>query len=109
MDAVFWMDADSRFIYVNDEACRSLGYSRDEFCSMHLWDIDHEFTQGMWLESLEISGNKFVLDTGSWPIGVNHINGYYWMALGFPECSGPKGCEAHILAKYPDTNVTVTP
>lgn len=58
MDAVYWMDADSRFVYVNDEACRSLGYTRDEFCSMHLWDIDHEFTQEMWLVSLELYRNQ---------------------------------------------------
>ncbi len=58
MDAVFWMDVDSRFIYVNDEACRSLGYTRDEFYSMHLWDIDHEFTEEMWFKSLEMYRNE---------------------------------------------------
>jgi len=26
-DAIFWMEADARFIYVNETACRSLGYS----------------------------------------------------------------------------------
>ncbi|MFH2076529.1 MAG: PAS domain S-box protein, partial [Pseudomonadota bacterium] len=39
-DAVFWMDREGRFAYVNDEACRSLGYSREELQGLYLWDID---------------------------------------------------------------------
>jgi PAS domain S-box-containing protein len=39
-DAVFWMDREGRFSYVNDQACRSLGYSREELQDLHLWDID---------------------------------------------------------------------
>ena len=39
-DAVFWMDKEGRFEYVNDEACRSLGYSREELHRLYLWDID---------------------------------------------------------------------
>jgi len=57
MDAVFWTDVDCRFIYANDEACRSLGYSREEFYSMHLWDIDPEFTEEIWRASLEMYRN----------------------------------------------------
>ncbi len=29
-DAAFWMDTSNRFVYVNDAACTSLGYSREE-------------------------------------------------------------------------------
>jgi two-component system, cell cycle sensor histidine kinase and response regulator CckA len=39
-DAVFWLDREGRFTYVNDRACRSLGYSRDELLSLSLRDID---------------------------------------------------------------------
>jgi two-component system cell cycle sensor histidine kinase/response regulator CckA len=39
-DAVFWMNREGRFEYVNDRACRSLGYSRDELLGLYLWDID---------------------------------------------------------------------
>jgi two-component system, cell cycle sensor histidine kinase and response regulator CckA len=39
-DAVFWLDREGRFTYVNDRACRSLGYSRDELLSLRLGDID---------------------------------------------------------------------
>lgn len=44
-DAVFLLDLDSRFIYVNEEACRSLGYSREELFGLALSDIDPDTTQ----------------------------------------------------------------
>lgn len=34
-DGVFWMAPDSRLIYVNHSACRTLGYSRDELLGKH--------------------------------------------------------------------------
>jgi PAS domain S-box-containing protein len=34
-DGAFWMDSDSRFVYVNDAACRATGYSRKELLGMH--------------------------------------------------------------------------
>lgn len=40
---VFWLTPDQRFIYVNDEACSSLGYSRAELTSMSVGDIDPVF------------------------------------------------------------------
>ncbi|MBL8058718.1 MAG: PAS domain S-box protein, partial [Anaerolineales bacterium] len=42
-DAVFWMDETGGYVYVNDEACRSLGYSRAELLELHLWDIDDDW------------------------------------------------------------------
>ncbi|BBO71291.1 hypothetical protein DSCA_52210 [Desulfosarcina alkanivorans] len=47
-DAVFWINAEGRFPYVNAHACRSLGYSRNEMMRLHLWDIDVGFSQEMW-------------------------------------------------------------
>jgi len=29
-DAAYWMDAGNRFVYVNDSACKALGYAREE-------------------------------------------------------------------------------
>jgi diguanylate cyclase (GGDEF)-like protein/PAS domain S-box-containing protein len=49
-DAAFWMDADARIFYVNDEACRSLGYSRTELLSMNVYDIAPEFNAEEWSE-----------------------------------------------------------
>lgn len=43
-DAVQWIAPDGRFIYVNEEACRSLGYSREELLTMSVWDINPERT-----------------------------------------------------------------
>lgn len=42
-DAIFWIDRDFKLIYVNGQAVRSLGYSRDELLSMHIWDLDPAF------------------------------------------------------------------
>jgi PAS domain S-box-containing protein len=43
-EAAFLMDAKGRFVYVNDEACRSLGYSREELLGMTPLDIDPDIT-----------------------------------------------------------------
>lgn len=47
-DAAFWMGKDARFIYVNEAACRSLGYSRRELLSMSVHDIDPNFPAEVW-------------------------------------------------------------
>jgi two-component system cell cycle sensor histidine kinase/response regulator CckA len=47
-DAVFWLNEEGRFPYVSEQACRSLGYSREELMQLSIWDIDVEFTQEMW-------------------------------------------------------------
>jgi PAS domain S-box-containing protein len=39
-DAVFWIDSQARIVYVNDAACRSLGYSREELLALSIPDID---------------------------------------------------------------------
>lgn len=47
-DAVFWMGSDGRFIDVNDRACQSLGYSREEIISMTVYEIDPGFSRETW-------------------------------------------------------------
>ena len=44
----FWIGPDARFLRVNDAACRSLGYSREELLSMTVPDIDPEFPPERW-------------------------------------------------------------
>lgn len=39
----FWMTEDGRLFYVNDAACRALGYSREELLQMAIPDIDPYF------------------------------------------------------------------
>ncbi|MFC1476040.1 PAS domain S-box protein [Candidatus Zixiibacteriota bacterium] len=47
-DAAFWMGPDARFIYVNEAACRALGYTREELLSMSVHDIDPDFPPEVW-------------------------------------------------------------
>ncbi|MFM1892737.1 MAG: hypothetical protein RLZ44_1814, partial [Pseudomonadota bacterium] len=49
-DGVFWLDPDGRVSYVNDQACRSLGYRRDELVGMCVWDFDPDFKAEQWPE-----------------------------------------------------------
>ena len=42
-DAVFLIDMQGRFRYVNDQTVRSLGYSRDELIGMQVADIDNDW------------------------------------------------------------------
>ena len=39
-DAAFWLDRDGRLTFVNDTACRMLGYAREEFLALNIADID---------------------------------------------------------------------
>jgi diguanylate cyclase (GGDEF)-like protein/PAS domain S-box-containing protein len=47
-DAAFWMGSDAQFIYVNEAACRLLGYSKKELLSMSVHDIDPLFPKDAW-------------------------------------------------------------
>lgn len=62
-DGAFWMGPDARFIYVNDAACRSLGYSRSELLTMTVHDIDPDFPKEVWpdhWEELKTKGSFIV-------------------------------------------------
>jgi PAS domain S-box-containing protein len=50
VDAVFLMGKDARFFYVNEAACRNLGYSREELLSMSVHDVDPWFPAERWAE-----------------------------------------------------------
>lgn len=47
-DSAFWMGQDGRFTYVNEAACRRLGYSREELLRMTVHDIDPNFPAEVW-------------------------------------------------------------
>jgi PAS domain S-box-containing protein len=47
-DAVQWLNREGGFEYVNDQACRSLGYTREELMSLRLWDIDPIYPRERW-------------------------------------------------------------
>jgi two-component system sensor histidine kinase/response regulator len=52
-DAAFWVGPDARFLYVNEAACRSLGYRRDELLSMTLHDVDQGLRAEEWPQHWE--------------------------------------------------------
>ncbi len=39
IDQAFWTTADGHFVYVNEAACRALGYSREELMRLSVFDI----------------------------------------------------------------------
>ncbi len=45
------IDKDARLLYVNDQMCRSLGYSRDELLGMSIPDIDPDFPLPNWRDA----------------------------------------------------------
>ncbi len=47
-DAAFWMSKDARFFYVNEAACKALGYSKEELLQMSVQDIDPMFPKDGW-------------------------------------------------------------
>jgi len=49
-DAAFWMEHNARFIYVNEAACNTLGYSREELLTMTVHDIDPDFSEEVWAD-----------------------------------------------------------
>lgn len=48
VDCIFWLDSNARIIYVNEAACRTTGYSRDELLTMTVFDIDPVLTKEGW-------------------------------------------------------------
>ena len=47
-DAVFWVRRDGSFVYVNDAACHSLGYSREELLELSVSDVDTAIPPDAW-------------------------------------------------------------
>jgi two-component system, cell cycle sensor histidine kinase and response regulator CckA len=47
---IFRVDSDGAILYANDEACKSLGYSREELCRLKILDIDPTFSPGKWVQ-----------------------------------------------------------
>ena len=45
-----WIKRDASVVRVNEAACRVLGYSHEEFQSMHVYDIDPDFPPEVWPE-----------------------------------------------------------
>ena len=80
-ESVFVLDENGRFLYVNDEVCRGLGYNRQELLSgMSVTDIDPYWTDEKWAKhwpilktsgSLIFEASHQTKDGRIFPIGVN--------------------------------------
>ncbi len=64
-EAAFWLGPDARFIYVNQAACRSLGFSREELLAITVHDIDPDFPPEIWADHWEKlkTRNSFVVES----------------------------------------------
>jgi PAS domain S-box-containing protein len=49
-EAVYWILPDAAFYYVNESACKCLGYTRDELLGMRVMDIDPEMDDECWAQ-----------------------------------------------------------
>ena len=64
-EAVFWLEQSGKFSYVNNQACLSLGYTRDELLSLYLWDIDPDYPKDRWEQQwadMQVRG-KYIFET----------------------------------------------
>ncbi len=59
-DAIYWFTFDTRFFYVNDAACKMLGYSKEELLRMKLSDIDTDYNKNTDKFLEEIKQKKFL-------------------------------------------------
>ena len=78
-DSVFWISPGGEFLQVNDEACESLGYSREELLEMSVSDIDPNYGADVWPDHWdEVKARKaFTFETlhkrkdgGAFPVEV---------------------------------------
>jgi PAS domain S-box-containing protein len=59
VDAIYWFTLDAKFIYVNDAACKMLGYTQEEFLKMNLEEMDPQFNRETAIERMhEIKDTK---------------------------------------------------
>ncbi len=47
-DWVIWFNAEGQVVYVNDAACKALGYTESEICGLHIVDIDTSYSHDSW-------------------------------------------------------------
>ena len=60
-DAVFWVNPEAKFVYVNDAACQVFGYTRDELLSKTVHDIDPDMPASAWGDHWRLLQNSTTL------------------------------------------------
>jgi len=119
VDAVFWIDSEGQFYYVNEAACSRLGYSREELLWMGVADIDPNFPRQAWPEHwqrvrcegsfrFESCHRRKAGDIIPVEISVNYLNfeGKEYNCVFARDISERKRTEEEIarLAKLPEEN-----
>lgn len=59
-DAIYWFTFDTHFFYVNDAACKMLGYTKEELLNMKLSDIDQDYTKNTQDFLIEIKKQQYI-------------------------------------------------
>lgn len=92
----FWIDCEGRLTYVNDAACRSLGYSAQELLGLRAWEVglglEEKNWQGFWKDvclrrSVVLEGCGRAKDGRVFPVEV---------AYSFLEHGGKQRCFAVV-------------
>ncbi|WRH68817.1 MAG: PAS domain-containing protein [Planktothrix sp. GU0601_MAG3] len=84
-DAILWVGEDGQILYVNDAACRSLGYAPEELLSLTIHDINPDFPVSSWslhwkilrrCGSLNIEARHRTKHNRIFPVEImiNHLN-----------------------------------
>ena len=47
-DGVFWMSPDAKIVDINEAACNTLGYTKQELLGLKMYDIDPSYTTEIW-------------------------------------------------------------
>ena len=92
---IFWIGDDARILMVNEQAARSLGYSKEELTAMSIFDIDpsvnHDNWGGIWQRLLD-KGGLDVFETSHrrkdgrvFPVGISS-NLLEWDGQPFSIC-----------------------
>ncbi len=83
-DQIFLMHKDSQILYVNESACKSLGYTQDELLGKFVWEWDpnvsEEMWPGLWAETMEKKHLHFQTEhrTKSGETFAVDIHSYYY-------------------------------
>ncbi len=62
-EAVYWMNGEGRFVYANERAHTSLGYTREELYGLRVWDIDPGLSPERWSDLWGLSTMGSTIDT----------------------------------------------
>jgi PAS domain S-box-containing protein len=79
-EPIYWIGPDSRILYVNEAACRSLGYTKEELLALSVSDIDPLLPPEKWPDMWERSRRRVFMalesehrrkDGSTFPIELN--------------------------------------